>query len=440
MKKLIVLFVFFFLPVLVYAQNIVKVEYFIDTDPGFGNGVEVPVNTPADDLELDFNVDFSGVNTGHHLLYVRAQDANGDWSLAYIRPILKMNGEMPPDIIKAEYFIDTDPGLGNGVDVPVNIPADDLELNFNVDFSGVNTGHHLLYIRVQDANGDWSLAYIRPILKINGEIPPIVKVEYFIDTDPGLGNGVNVPVNTLADDLELSFTADLSEVSTGLHTLYIRAQDADGNWSLAYIKHILKVNVETVLPDIVKMEYFIDKDPGVGNGVNVPIAISNNITKNFTANLTGIAQGNHILYVRALDAKGNWSLAHIHQFTLRNIPDITGNVTVSIAGHNNLAVANAKVVLEGTGFTTTTDSNGNFTLELDNSIPSGKYTLVITSPGLSPIRKEINFTANQSVEIGSLPMETGGIPGQVGDINGDGKISLEEAVHALQVLSGVKEP
>ena len=44
-----------------------------------------------------------------------------------------------------------------------------------------------------------------------------------------------------------------------------------------------------------------------------------------------------------------------------NVGSISGRAAINIAGHNDLSVANAVVSLQGTSYTTTTDSNGNFT-------------------------------------------------------------------------------
>lgn len=61
-------------------SNIIRVEYYIDTDPGFGNATAVSITPGTDlsDIELDVN---TGILTeGVHVLGLRAQDEAGNWS------------------------------------------------------------------------------------------------------------------------------------------------------------------------------------------------------------------------------------------------------------------------------------------------------------------------------------------------------------------------
>ena len=51
--------------------------------------------------------------------------------------------------------------------------------------------------------------------------------EYFIDVDPGQGNGATM---TYANG-KISTTAHITGLSIGVHTLYMRSKDAAGNWS-----------------------------------------------------------------------------------------------------------------------------------------------------------------------------------------------------------------
>lgn len=56
---------------------------------------------------------------------------------------------------------------------------------------------------------------------------------------------------------------------------------------------------------ISRVEYFFDRDPGYGKGLT--LAESGDYTdRSFTIDLKGLADGLHILYVRALDSKKHW--------------------------------------------------------------------------------------------------------------------------------------
>ncbi|MBK8685500.1 MAG: hypothetical protein IPN26_11150 [Bacteroidetes bacterium] len=63
------------------ALNIVKIEYFFDNDPGFGNGTSAPITPGSNIANLNINADVSALPSGIHQLYVRCQDANGQWSI-----------------------------------------------------------------------------------------------------------------------------------------------------------------------------------------------------------------------------------------------------------------------------------------------------------------------------------------------------------------------
>jgi hypothetical protein len=141
--------------------------------------------------------------------------------------------------------------------------------------------------------------------------PPINKIEYFFDTDPGFGNGTDVTGFTAGQDISnFTFPIDVSSISNGLHYLYVRSRDAQGRWSETANRVIYKTNaVTTALPDVNKIEYFIDSDPGFGSGTNVTGFTAGQNISNFTfpIDLTNISGGLHYLYIRTRDAQGRWT-------------------------------------------------------------------------------------------------------------------------------------
>src|SRR5215216_6021844 len=60
-------------------------------------------------------------------------------------------------IARAEYFFETDPGVGNGFPITVASPADTVNFTTNIPLSGLSTGFHILQMRVCDINGMWSM-------------------------------------------------------------------------------------------------------------------------------------------------------------------------------------------------------------------------------------------------------------------------------------------
>ncbi|HSN59423.1 MAG TPA: hypothetical protein VLR49_00705, partial [Ferruginibacter sp.] len=82
MKKIIIIITCLcFVDVIKAQPNINRAEYFFNTDPGFGNGITIPI-TPAPNLnDINFNANISGLSQGLNSLFIRSRDANGIWSI-----------------------------------------------------------------------------------------------------------------------------------------------------------------------------------------------------------------------------------------------------------------------------------------------------------------------------------------------------------------------
>ena len=152
----------------------------------------------------------------------------------------------------------------------------------------------------------------------------IEKLEYFIDTDPGFGNGTDIPISP-DSVITSNFTIDLTGESEGFHLIYTRIKDENGNWSLNSIRPVFKNENTGSLIDIVEMEYFIDTDPGFGNGTDIPITSGTYINKNLNIDISGMLEGFHFIYTRVKDEKGNWSLNSIRP-VLKNDVNIIVNI------------------------------------------------------------------------------------------------------------------
>ncbi len=134
MKKLPLITVFIFSVQLCFGQKINKAEYFIDSDPGFGLATQIPVSTPSKDVSLSFLVNSSVLSQGFHMMVLRARDDKGLWSTTRQQSFYVYRPESTTEykITKAEYFIDTDPGFGKAISVPIGTPAKKLSLSYNL--------------------------------------------------------------------------------------------------------------------------------------------------------------------------------------------------------------------------------------------------------------------------------------------------------------------
>lgn len=142
------------------GTKIGRIEYFIDTDPGQGKATPFTF-TSAASVSLDLELDLASVAVGVHTLFIRAVDDKGLWSTLYSRPFYKLPKllEQPAatTITAAEYFIDTDPGAGNGKSITLATSGTDVTQEFEIDTTGLDrTKKHKLYVRMQDNAGRWS--------------------------------------------------------------------------------------------------------------------------------------------------------------------------------------------------------------------------------------------------------------------------------------------
>ncbi|HEY8689643.1 MAG TPA: T9SS type A sorting domain-containing protein [Chitinophagaceae bacterium] len=152
----------------------------------------------------------------------------------------------------------------------------------------------------------------------------IKKVEYFFDIDPGFGNGkqINLNNNQLIDS---TFNFDISALSNGVHIVYIRAQDDAQKWSLYYSTAFVKTAGNDSAIVINKLEYFIDVDPGFGNGINVPVQQANIIDSTFNFQIPDNGADTRRLYIRAQDSKGQWSLLYDTTINLCQLYKVRAN-------------------------------------------------------------------------------------------------------------------
>jgi hypothetical protein len=304
----------------IHSPDIIKAEYFVNEDPGFGIATDIPITPGQDITDVSFTVDLSWLDRGTHYLYVRVKDANGNWSQTNSKSFYKETVLIQlPNIIKAEYFVNTDPGFGDATDIPITPGQDITDISFTVDLSSLGNGFHYLYTRVKDANGKWSMTNVNYFFKetIPIQSPDIVKAEYFVNTDPGFGSATNIPITPGQDITDISFTVDISSLDNGFHSLFTRVMDANGKWGMTNVKSFYKDQVSTELPDIVKVEYFFDTDPGFGNGVDYPIIPNPDTgTLEIIADASGLSLGTHYLYVRVQDRNGKWSITNIKAFDM----------------------------------------------------------------------------------------------------------------------------
>ncbi len=227
-----------------------RIEYYIDTDPGYGLATNVSFTSGIAVADQVINIDPATVSTGVHRVGIRAKDTNGAWSLdnnlMFYKPASGGTNIPPagpvPVLSRIEYYLDTDPGYGLATTVPFIAGASVADQIVNIDLAGLTSGVHRFGIRSRDANGTWSLdnswLFYKPYNSSGGNIDPppaipvLSRVEYYFDTDPGYGNGIAVAINPVTNLPDFSTSVNVTGLSVGAHNLGFRSRDANGAWSL----------------------------------------------------------------------------------------------------------------------------------------------------------------------------------------------------------------
>lgn len=240
-------------------------------------------------------------------------------------------------IDSAEYFFDSDPGIGNGFQLSV-AKGDTVTDTVNAVSAGLPQGFHTLFIRLRDTNGTWSL-YEGKTFYLNDTIVSAASASFdstnaesFFNSDPGVGNGTALafsPGDSLYDTVIISTTG----LTSGFHNFFARVKDSAGKWSLYddgrfYLYDTVQQSAPSTAP-LAYAEYFYNTDPGTGNGIPVTAFLAADtimVTDTFPS--APLAAGKHNLFVRVRDTANTWSLYEWKVFTVCNFvpaPDFTAD-------------------------------------------------------------------------------------------------------------------
>ncbi len=252
------------------AQGIMAAEYFWDNDPGTGNGLA----TSAEDGNFDAAFEQILAETsslpsqGPHTLGIRARDLNNNWGPTFNTVVIVEPSIVnAPDIniTVAEYFWDTDPGVGNGT----TMLAFDGNFNDALEQVMVETttlptvGSHVLGMRARDANNAWGPVFRVVVDVLNGAVSfPEIKItmaEYYLNADdPGPGNATPMIASDGNFDAALEAIRGggiPAPVTSGPNVLWMRARDANGAWGPSFG---IVANIDTTITGTVDVPEFVD--------------------------------------------------------------------------------------------------------------------------------------------------------------------------------------
>lgn len=250
-----------------YSQNIVQMEYFIDIDPGFGNGQNISgFSSQSNVMSFGFPIT-NTQNNGIHTIGYRAKDANNIWSHTNFRTFYVINSTPLQNMTGMEYFIDVDPGFGNATTV-ANFPSNTSTTTSNFGFTITNNlsnGIHIIGYRTKDVSGKWSHTDFSSFCVLeNNILNDIVELEYFWSVDAGFGNNSIYEIPTGTTDLSNHiFQANVppSLLVGQTYPLLVRAKDSNGIYS--HTNYVTEITIDEALniTDLEKINIHIYPNP-----------------------------------------------------------------------------------------------------------------------------------------------------------------------------------
>lgn len=282
-----------------------RVEYFWDDDPGVGKGLSLAADV-ANGTRISDALTVEGLSVGVHRLGVRAVNrVEGEVTLpsaTYYRQFLVL----PPEeaIQRVEYYWDTDPGIGKATAFDFSAGST-IDISKTLTTESLPTGIHQLFLRSMSDN-HVSATYCRPVYVLP-QAYAVEAIEYYFDTDPGIGKGTRIEVATENGSLTMNLDLPVEELEEGIHRVGLRTLTG-GTWSETKVRQFLIRH--TPENYVTAVEYFFGDDPGVGKAHELKMTPGKEVTINTSLDLAEVEPGNLMLGLRARTGADYWSPTH----------------------------------------------------------------------------------------------------------------------------------
>ncbi|GAA4233311.1 hypothetical protein GCM10022291_09990 [Postechiella marina] len=221
------------------------------------------------------------------------------------------------NVTKVGYFFNTDLGVGTETIINADSNTGTLTQSLSIPTNTLPEGFNSLYVRTQNSDGNWGL-YDRKVFYLKSLSTSFISAaEYFFDVDRGVGNETALVIDNKAEQTSQIYTISTTGLSDGFHSFYLRTQDNDGNWGIYDRRLIYIKEFDFSLHEVIKAEYFIDTDPGVGNGTSITFTDAAQTSQTLDVSTSNsLANGEHLFYVRVQDSNGDWSIYDTEVFTV----------------------------------------------------------------------------------------------------------------------------
>ena len=148
------------------------------------------------------------------------------------------------------------------------------------------------------------------------------RVEWFFDQDPGMGSAQQALVNADGEG-NVEFAPSTVGLSAGHHLLGVRIVNTDAEQKTSYGPTLLQ---DVLVPHtdgsqlVTRVEYFWDKDPGVGKGTALPVTAGAEVNlDNIEIPTDGLENDTHLLGIRAYGNHG-WGPTMTQQVVVMHEP------------------------------------------------------------------------------------------------------------------------
>ena len=217
--------------------------------------------------------------------------------------LVSAGASMGQEMTYAEYYLDDDPGPGNGIPLAFEGPTDSLSFNLDLEAEGLSSGIHTLYIRARNEEGLWSFASSSTIVIEDRNNGTANSYEYFLK---GPSSSTEPKVVQLDQEEAFNFPVNLSaqEFEPGFHALYVRSRAGADRWS-HWSTH--PVYIDKPAPTVNTLELLSSGGEGTytTEALTSKIMDSLHIAGNYQA--PNAPFGDTTLFLRAGDDAGNWS-------------------------------------------------------------------------------------------------------------------------------------